>query len=221
MSSTSSRGIANTRVRTGNQKVFEEFEINTADVREVVVQAESLEAKDYVVEKKAQLVESMGTAFRTLEETAQEIILLTVANGEELETEENSIFLRSYVAVGTDAGEVPLGLVNGFDGNQMLKTYAGITTTDALSTKDLIETVNRAIHDRNNETTLRALKTEVDLRAAELVGRVDFGNTDSVAVPTEDELREAYNVLNRAVKRRRLSVGDVVMKVYGADNDEI
>jgi hypothetical protein len=158
---------------------------------------------------------NMNDAINAFRASAEEMIFLHRAVGGDPneEAEFDEFYLSLAVNIRNGAGKEhpesytqhPMGF-----GNDMIRSVAGVDTSDPVGTLAHANRIRDGIRARDNKHHHDAMVAIAEEQLNPLAENLEYKDADTVVDPTDEEVDDAVDVICRSIKRQRLTPHRVI-----------
>ncbi len=206
--------------QTGNNRIFETHFVDLIEMDTIIPRAVSDESGQWVRSRMATARDNMNDAINAFRSSAEEMIFLHRATGGDPneEGELNELYLSLVVNVGSGVGkEHPESYTQhptGF-GNAMVRSVAGVDTSDPVGTLARANRIRDGIKARDNRHHRDAMVAIAEQQLNRLAEKIEYKDADTAVEPTDEEVDDAVDVIRRSIKRQRLTPDRVIGLTFG------
>jgi hypothetical protein len=195
--------------QTGNNRIFETHFVYLIEMDTIIPRAVSDESGQWVRCRMATACDNMNDAINAFCSSAEEMIFLHRATGGDPneEGELSEPYLSLVVNVGSGVGkEYPESYTqHPMDfGNVMVRSVAGVDTSDPVGTLARANRIRDGIKARDNRHHRDAMVAIAEQQLNRIAEKIEYKDADTAVEPTDEEVDEAVDVIRRSIKHQRL-----------------
>jgi hypothetical protein len=206
--------------QTGNNRIFETHVVDVTEMDTIIPRLVSEDSRQWVRSRMATARDNMNDAINAFRSSAEEMIFLHRATGGDPndENELNELYLSIAVNIGNGAGKEhpesytqhPMGF-----GNAMIRSAAGVDTSDPVGTLARAKRIRDGIKARDNRHHRDAMVAIAEQQLNHIAEKIKYKDADTAVEPTDEEVDEAVDVIRRSIKRQRLMPDRVIEMTFG------
>jgi hypothetical protein len=206
--------------QTGNNRIFETHFVDLTEMDTIIPRAVSDESGQWVRSRMATAQDNTNDTINAFRSSAEEMIFLHRATGGDLneEGELNELYLSLVVNIGSGVGkEHPESYTQhptGF-GNAMVRSVAGVDTSDPVGTLACANRIRDGIKARDNRHHRDVMVAIAEQQLNRLAEKIEYKDADTAVEPTDEEVDEAADVIRRSIKRQCLTPDRVIGLTFG------